>query len=291
MDITDRDLDIFENHYIHGLLNTEQLAAIHCHSDVHVNKIRGRMRQLREHGYIKILPSPIDEPNVSVMTQQAMNELASKRHYPPRRISIPRSSKQYRKHDLSLSDFTVTFDLFVRSLEGAEIIDELQLIHRSPRFDVRSHRGWPVSFSHEGLRHDHWLKPDRFLGIEFENRAANQNVRYYAIELDRGTMPIKSASMDKASIQRKFLAYQMTYDEKLLKEHFAIPHAYVLFICHSDRRRNHMIEAAQELISSESAARSMLLATQTKRPSVGEFTDLTNVEWFNGLGKNVSLPL
>ena len=291
MTITERDLDIFEDHYKHTMLCTDHLAAIHCHSEVHKNKIHRRFRKLRQAGFIKLLPSAINEPNISVITQPAMNALATHRHFPPKRISIPRSTKQYRRHDLALADFTVTFDLFVRSLEGAKMIDELQLIHRSPRFDVRSHRGWPVSFSHEGLRHDHWLKPDRFLGIEFESRTANQNARYYAIELDRGTMPIKSASMDKASIQRKFLAYKLTHDEKLLKEHFAIPHAYVLFICHSNRRRDNMIEAAQELVSSESAARSMLFATQTKRPSVGEFADLTSVEWFNGLGKKVTLPL
>ena len=291
MTITDRDLDIFEDHYRHALLSTDHLTAMHCHSEVHKHKIRGRVRKLRKAGFIKLLPSAINEPNVSVITQPAMNALATHRHFPPKRISIPRSTKQYRSHDLALADFTVTFDLFARSLEGVQMIDELSLVHRSPRFDVRSHRGWPVSFSHEGIRNDHWVKPDRFLGLKFESRPDNQNARYYAIELDHGSMPIKAASMEKASIQRKLLAYQSTYAQKLLQELFAIPYAYVLFVCPSDRRRNNMIAAAQELVTSDKAAQSMLFVTQPKKPSVGDFADLTTLDWIDGTGQSVDLPL
>ncbi len=54
-------------------------------------------------------------------------------------------------------------------------------------------------------------------------------MRYYAIEIDRGTMPLQASSLHKASIFRKLLAYQATHQDDVLQEHFAIPHAYTLF--------------------------------------------------------------
>ena len=209
----------------------------------------------------------------------------------PKRISIPRSTRSYRTHDLALSNFTVTIDLHVRSLEQAHLIDELTLINRSPRLDVRSHRGWPVAFSHNGEKHEHWVKPDRFLGAKFADRPHNRNVRYFAIELDRGTMPLEASSLSKASIFRKLLAYEATHRDGVLQELFLIPHSYTLFLTTGARRRDNMADLAQKLVSSDRAAQAMLFAVQPPAPQVGSYADLMAMEWTNGRGEKMGLPL
>lgn len=289
--LTDRDLDLFTDLYNHGLLNTKQIAAIHSPSETHRRRLQRRLQKLREAELIHYLKTPVDEPREYVLAQRGMNALANARSFAPKRISIPRSSRSYRTHDLALSDFTVSMDLHVRSLEQAQLIDELSLIHRSPRLDVRSHRGWPVAFSHNGETFEHWVKPDRFLGIKFYDRPDNQNARYFAIEIDRGTMPLEANSLQKASIFRKLLTYQATHQNEVLKDLFVIPHAYTLFLTTGHRRRDNMVKLAQTIVTDDRAAKAMLFAVQPPSPTVCSHTDVSGIEWINGRGEEMRLPL
>ncbi len=289
--LTDRDLDLFTDLYTHGLLNTKQIAAIHSKTETHRRRLQRRLQILRENKLIHYLETPVDEPRDYVLAQRGMNALSNARSFAPKRMSIPRSVRSYRNHDRLLSDFTVIIDLHVRSLESAHLIDELSLINQSPRLDVRSHRGWPVTFSHDGETLEHWVKPDRFLGIKFYDRPTNQNARYFAIEIDRGTMPLEANNLQKASIFRKLLTYQATHLHGVLQELFAIPHAYTLFLTTGSRRRDNMISLAQTAVSNDRAARAMLFATQPPSPLVGSYTDLTSIEWINGRGEKMSFPL
>ena len=289
--LTDRDLDIFSDFYSHNLLNTNHLASLYCHSEAHKRRLRRRLLKLLEAGYLQRLKTPVDQPRDYVLSQSGMNALSSARHVAPRRISIPRSARSYRDHDLALSDFTVSMDLFVRSLDGARLVNELELIHRSNRLDVRSHRGWPVSFRYRDEQVEHWVKPDRFIGIEFRDRPANRNGRNFSIEIDRGSMPLQATSLQRASILRKLLAYQATHTDNVLREIFGIEHAYTLFLTGGRRRRDNMVTLAREIVQSDRAASSMLFAVQPPSPSVGDTPDLSALTWLNGRGEEVSLPL
>lgn len=289
--LTDRDLDIFTDFYCHNLLNTNQLARLHCHSEAHKQRLRRRLQKLRQAGYLQQLKTPVDQPRDYVLTQGGMNALSNARHVPPRRICVPRSARSYRDHDLAISDFTVSIDLFVRALPNARLVDELELITRSPRLDVRSHRGWPVTFRHQGITHEHWVKPDRFLGIKFDDRPANRNTRHFAIEIDRGSMPLEATKIEKASIFRKLLAYQATYDDNGLRAIFGIEHAYTLFLTTGHRRRDNMVSLAQSVVTDRRAAVTMLFAVQPSPLPLDDAADLNALTWINGLGKEVVLQL
>jgi hypothetical protein len=289
--LTDRDLDIFSDFYKHHLLNTNHLASLHCHSEGHKQRLRRRLQKLLQAGYLQRLKTPIDQPRDYILSQRGMNALSNARHFAPRRINNPRSARSYRDHDIALSDFTVSMDLFVRTLAGAELINELELIHRSPRLDVRSHRGWPVSFRHDNERHEIWVKPDRFIAIKFADRPAHQNVRTFAIEIDRGSMPLETVTMQKASILRKLLAYQATHHDKVLREIFGIEHAYTLTLTSGRRRRDNMVALAANTLRSAPVAKSMLFAVQPPTPSVGDTPNLSELTWINGLGEEAALPL
>lgn len=289
--LTDRDLDLFTDLYTHGLLNTKQIAAIHSKTETHRRRLQRRLQILRENNLIHYLETPVDEPRDYVLAQRGMNALSNARSFAPKRMSIPRSARSYRNHDRALSDFTVTIDLHVRSLERANLIDEISLINRSPRLDVRSHRGWPVTFSHEGETLEHWVKPDRFMGIKFHDRLEHQNARYFAIEIDRGTMPLQANNLHKASIFRKLLTYQSTYIQSVLQELFVIPHAYTLFLTPGSGRRDNMVKLAQSIVSDDKAAKAMLFAVQPSSPLVGSHTNLASISWINGRGEEMTFPL
>ena len=289
--LTDRDYDIFTDFYNHSLLNTNHLASLHCHSEGHKQRLRRRLQKLLQAGYLKRLKTPIDQPCDYVLSQRGMNALSNARHVAPRRMSVPRSARSYRAHDIALSDFTVSMDLFVRSLKGARLVNELELIQRSPRLDVRSHRGWPVSFRYRDERLEHWVKPDRFVAIEFAEKPANRNVRNFAIEIDRGSMPLEASTLHKASILRKLLAYQATHTDKVLSAIFGMEHAYTLFLTTGIRRRNNMVALCRVTLTNRQIAKAMLFAVQPPTPTIGDTPDLSALSWINGLGEDTVLPL
>ena len=289
--LTDRDLDIFADFHTHNLLNTNHLAALYCHSEGHKQRLRRRLQKLLQSGYLQRLKTPVDQPRDYVLSQRGMNALASARHVVPRRIVTPRSARSYRDHDTCLSDFTVYLDLAVRALPHARLVNELELISRSPRLDVRAHRGWPVTVTRHGDSRHHWVKPDRFTAIQFADRPANRNERTFAIEIDRGSMPQTASTLDKASIERKLLALQATSDHDVLREIFGIEHAYTLFLTSGRRRRDNMVSLCRDTVTNHHAAKSMLFAVQPPAPTIGETPDISATAWINGLGEETALPL
>jgi len=289
--ITERDVEIFHDLYRHQRLDTNHIAALHCWSEEHKQRLRRRLQVLFQNNFLYRLRTPIDVPKNYMLGQRGMNALAAARAVATRRVGTPKSGRQYREHDLELSDFTVTLDLLVRDLAHARLIDELELMNRATLPEVKKHRGWPVSIRHAGETRDLWVKPDRLLGIQFADRPTGRDTRYYAIELDRGSMPVEASSIDRASILRKLLAYQATIEDGILTQHFAIPHCYVLFVTGSATRRDNMIRLAQELVRGRSVAETMLFTTKPKKPSVGFYDDLRALRWINGRGKEVELVL
>ena len=71
----------------------------------------------------------------------------------------------------------------------------------------------------------------------------------------------------------------------------AIPFAYTLVVTTGPRRLNNMVKLATEIVSNDQAAQAMLFAVQPPAPRVGGYTDLTELTWINGRGKEVGLPL
>ena len=144
---------------------------------------------------------------------------------------------------------------------------------------------------HNDERLEHWVKPDRFLAIEFADRPAGRNARNFAIEIDRGSMPLEAAILTKASILRKLLAYQATYNDKVLSAIFGIEHAYTLFLTSGRRRRDNMVSLARDTVTNRQAAKAMLFAVQPPAPTIDDTPDLSALTWINGLGEETGLRL
>lgn len=289
--VTERDLDIFADLEAHCLLNTNQLAAFHSHSQEHVQRLRRRLQILKDRRCIRELNTSIDCPNDYVLAQQGMNLLAEKRNHPKRRVSVPRSTRQFRPHDSELSNFTVTFDLNIRALPACHFITDRQIFARTEDRQIRSHHGWPVTFSYQGKREQFWLRPDRTIGACFTDRPDGANERYYSVELDRATESQQPSRRVIAATSFKLRAYEATFEQNLLADLLGIKFLYKLFVVPGPRRRDNMIRTAEEEVSSDRAARSMLFACKPPRPAVGFFQPLSEMEWFNGRGEAVRFVL
>lgn len=290
---TQRDLDIFENLYFHQVMSTDQISVSLCSSMVNLVALRSRLRKLVRGGFINVIRTASDEPNVFVLGQGGMNELSDQRHFLWRRIRTSRSTRTLLDHDKAVTDFTLTMQFSARdNHEPAAVIYERSILERSDNEKMQQHRGWQASFHHPdyGSQHNFWVKPDRLFGFRFSHRPANRNERYYVAEIDRGTMDYV-ADFTQPSILRKLLAYEATIANGLLKEHFNIPHPYMLFIGKTEARRDRSVELAMKHVVNDDAAKAMLFAAQPPSPSFAGYTHVSDMEWINGLGVRVQYPI
>ena len=104
-------------------------------------------------------------------------------------------------------------------------------------------------------------------------------------------MPLEAATLEKASILRKLLAYQATINDNVLRAIFGMEHAYVLFLASGRRRRDNMVRLAQSAVTNKRAAQAMLFAVQPPAPTLGNTPDLSALSWKNGLGEEARLSL
>ena len=283
-EITERDINFFADLYVHRLMNLRQKGSIHAHSTTHLNTIEQRLTKLCRAGYIAELKvSRGDDPQYMLL-QKGMDVLTAERDYPDRTIYFEEPSKLFRDHDLHVTDVTISMALStIRCGEPATLIDQYEIISRAVDADVRANNGWRTSLSHpqHGVKKNFLVKPDKVLGYYFPHRPMNKNVRYYVIEVDRSTMALKD-DLQHASILRKLLAFERTFQDAVLKSHFSIWHPYFLFFTTSIERRNHMASLAQREVVDDDAAKAMLFAVQPPPPSYSSYTKMTDIEWIDG---------
>jgi len=291
--LTARDKNIFADLYVHKIMSTPQIGAIHAHSETHLNTVEQRLLKLCRAGYIALLETIRGDMKHFMLLQKGMNELAEEGLFPDRKIRFKEPSLLFRSHDLSVTDFTIVLSFSARDfLEPASLIDELAIFSRSSNDNIRAKRGWQVSISHSqyGRKQGHWVKPDKTLGIHFLDRPHGRNERYYLIEIDKDTMPL-TGIIERPTILRKLLAYEVTIASRSLLDHFTIRHPYVLFIAPSDARRDNMIDLALSHVHDATAATAMLFAVQPRSPSINRYTHVTDMEWINGKGVQACFPM
>ena len=79
------------------------------------------------------------------------------------------------------------------------------------------------------------LVPDGVFGIEYESDGRS-TYRFFALEADRGTMPVKRSSPDQSSYLGKLATYHEIIAQRVQKWHWGIPNLLVLTVTTSDAR-------------------------------------------------------
>lgn len=88
--------------------------------------------------------------------------------------------------------------------------------------------------------------PDAMFGLEYCN-GAGSSYRFFAVEADRNTMPIRRAKLTQSSYLRKLLAYLELLARAEFRRHFGIPNALVLTVTTSDTHRRNIMDVLGEV--------------------------------------------
>ena len=95
--------------------------------------------------------------------------------------------------------------------------------------------------------------PDRIFGLEFSGQRC-----WYFLEADRATMPVTRRNFQQSSFQRKLLAYEATWTQKIPQRDFGIQRFRVLTVTTNSERVRKMMAACPK------QGRGIFLFTDTK---------------------------
>lgn len=157
------------------------------------------------------------------------------------------ASRIHLEHTLLVSDVMVAFEVACQRHGSLRIIDADEIAQHAPArgAPAAAPLHWSVSVRHEGRRHSLGVVPDKIFGLHFTREPEGKNRSYFFLEADRGTMPVASRTLERASVLRKLIAYRETWLQGLHTKHFTIRAFRVLTVTSAEARCGHLVDAAE----------------------------------------------
>jgi hypothetical protein len=157
-------------------------------------------------------------------------------------------------HQLMICECLAAIEIGVRQQSGLRFISWQEIIAKAPERTRAMENPFaiPVSISHalpgRGTTHraDVKVVPDGLFGLEY-NQSGQKLYRFFSLEADRNTMPIKRANLRQTSYLRKILSYREIVAKDLHRVHLGLPNFLVLTVTTSAQHMTNIMALVQEL--------------------------------------------
>jgi protein involved in plasmid replication-relaxation len=155
------------------------------------------------------------------------------------------------EHTLGVAELILAFDTACRAHPGLQLVDQAALVDVMPDAARSAANPFacvvPVKLADKREALDLTIIPDRLLCVLYPN-----NTRHaYALELDRGTMPVgdkKSKLLGRSTFRKKLLAYYHLWNQDLHDHRWGFKGGFrVLTVTTSEARIRSMLEAQREI--------------------------------------------
>jgi hypothetical protein len=239
--LTGRDIEIFNSLARYRFLRSTYLHALA--GGTSETRFKERLGDLFHEGYV-------DRPS-----QQW--EFASGRHSPAvyelgsgarrilqelgsdlteRRVFLGDGAHRQFQHSLMICEILASCDLAVRQTPGLRFIGWSEILAKAPEPTRRSIAPFRLKMPSGGV-----LVPDGLFGIEYTADGARK-YRFFALEADRGTMPIERSSPKQSCYAGKIAAYSEIIAQGVSRTHLGIPNLIMLTVTTSQTRLERMLE-------------------------------------------------
>ncbi|MEI9933133.1 MAG: replication-relaxation family protein [Rhizomicrobium sp.] len=150
-------------------------------------------------------------------------------------------------HSLMICETLASLELGMTAAPGLRFITWPEILGRAPQAVQESATPFRMPLPSGGF-----LVPDGVFGIEYR-QDGSKAYRFFALETDRGTMPLVRSSSRQTSYMAKLAAYRELIAHQVYKKHWGVPNLLVLTVTNSELR---MIEMLKRLagMGGESAA-------------------------------------
>ena len=145
----------------------------------------------------------------------------------------------FLEHTLLVSDMMVSIELGCRKADSVALLYEDQLALPSKQFQ------WRVKIPGAGVTLG--VIPDRIFALEHAGRSRERERVYFFLEADRGTMPVVRSGLAQTSFNRKLLAYEATWTQKIHQRKLGIHRFRVLTVTTNADRVKSLLDACSRL--------------------------------------------
>lgn len=267
LQLTTRDSEIVRNVFAHRFLRSNQIHALIGGSK---QQLLRRLQLLYHHGYL-------DRPHAQIQYYRRGSEaivygvgnrgialLEQKFGVPRRKVDWTAknrsSTRMFLEHTLAVADIMIAFERACRDNGTVKLVEYgNDLLH------------WNVEVRHRDTRCKVGVVPDRVFGLK--RHAMPNDTSWYFLELDRATMPIERPTLKQTSFMRKLLAYQATWQQKLLKD---FPRFRILTVTTTKERVTNLLQASAKL----DRGRGLFLFTD--KPSFLACNEVLTLDWESG---------
>jgi len=282
IELTARDLAIFRllsrfrylrSNLIHACVGgRSQTRFIERLGDLYHEGFLDRPAQQWEFAYCRFLPTVHE---IGARGRRVLDERGEPGVEPVTFLS--KSGHQQFQHALMICDVLAVLELAarrdgrVRFIAWPEILAKAPLATRTSAHALQLPAG-----PREGAGLDRGPLPDGLFGLEYSQSGA-KTYRFFALEIDRGTMPVSRTNALQTSYVGKILNYHSALSREAHRHRWGLPNLLVLTVTLTEPRMMSIMSALNQLPVCKSV---FLFATCTPRCS-------SRVS----LGRDASLPL
>lgn len=149
-------------------------------------------------------------------------------------------------HALMASESLASIELATMEQPGVRFIPAAEILSRAP--DSTRHADRPLRLPSR----DGGVIPDGVFGLEYQLAGKNA-YRFFALEADRGTMPVSRADRRQTSFAAKVVAYRRVLGDGVHKRHWGISRLLVLTVTTSEARLGSMLDVVNAGASDSAA--------------------------------------
>jgi hypothetical protein len=255
MELTPRDVEILRLVQRHRFLRSHQLSALIGGSR---QQLLRRLQSLYHHGFVERPLSQIDyyqrggsQSMVYGLSNRGAAHLSrADGHSVPRLDWNARNrhtTRLFLEHALMISEIIVALELAACSIPGVRILHH----DETPKWKIPMRGSALVT-----------VIPDALFSIEH-----NDTSILFALEADRGTMPVQSANRLRSSIARKLTAYEASWRGNIFRQRFGASRVQVLTITTSTARLASITEHARSHVSAAGLFHFATIAQLTAAPT------------------------
>jgi hypothetical protein len=142
------------------------------------------------------------------------------------------------EHSLLICECLASIELATSIAQGVRMIGWPEIAARARA----KGKTLPSPFRFDGGSSTAPVVPDAIFGLEYGD-GASKRYRFFALEADRGTMPVRRAGHNQSSISRKVAAYRDVLERQLPQAALGLPNLLVLTVCPSKEREQAVLAA------------------------------------------------
>lgn len=187
-------------------------------------------------------------PIVYENTGLAREILATNGLLPPRVPGMPygtsRGDRQF-VHSLLICEVLASIELQTIGRADLRFVAWPEIFAKAPDATRRSSHPLRFPFGQSSGPESAFVIPDGLFGIEYR-KGREKSYRFFALELDCGTMPVRRSTTCQSSFGAKLRAYREFVEQDGHKARLGIPNLLVLTVTSSETRKQSMMTALPE---------------------------------------------